>query len=31
MRSWIRSRGRGFFRLSTLNCWRRARISRPRL
>ena len=30
-RSRIRSRARGCFRLSTPNCWRRARISRPRL
>jgi hypothetical protein len=29
--SLARSRGRGCFRLSTPNCWRRATISRPRL
>jgi hypothetical protein len=31
IRSWSRSRGRGFFRLSAPSCCRRARISRPRL
>ncbi len=31
IRSWIRGRARGCFRLSTPSCCRRARISRPRL